>query len=339
MSSDSEKALAKYVEKMYELQFSEQENILTPAELKQIALEMGVTEQEWQESQRAFEGHLKNGKELIVHQNWTDAINSLAEAVVLNPYHIDALYYKAQAHVERFEEHQNPTDAKTAQELVHRALKIAPGHAPTLTLLSKLRTEKEAVSKTKKSQKLFIFGAFGLVIVLLFFGGMKVRNAAVLQEEKVNQAWAQVENVYQRRADLIPQLVNTVKSAANFEKDRLAQLTQLHQNLATIDLNAPSAEELMTFQQHQEALSEILEKLFSDAASDERLGAMEAFSNLQVQVEGSENRIAVERRKYNKMVQAYNSYIRQFPQNLLGFSEKGYFKASKKAMETPKVDL
>lgn len=339
MSADSEKALAKYVEKMYEIQFSQKENILTPTQLKEIALEMGVTDQEWEESQQVFKGHLENGKELILQQNWTDAIQSLDHAVSLNPYSIDALYYKAQAHVERFEEQQGLADENTARELIERALRVKSGHKPSLKLLSKLRQEKADAAKSTKSKLLLLAGIIGGLVLLASVIGMSIRNAAITQEEGVNQAWAQVENVYQRRADLIPKLVTTVKSASNFEKSMLDKISEIHQENPYKGNGTPSEEELAMFQHYQERLSAILDELFIMTEEHPELSAKQAFSDLQVQIEGSENRISVERRKYNMAVQTYNTYIRQFPQNLLGFDQKAYFKADKKAMNNPDVDL
>ena len=337
MSSD--KALAKYVEKMYEIQFSQKDNILTPTQLKEIALEMGITEQEWEESQQVFQGHLANGKELLLQQNWTDAIQTLESAVALNPYHLDALYLNAQAHVERFEDKKNSTDETHARELLTRALQVQPGHKPSLKLLSKLREEKDEIATVSKKQKLLVVGVASGVILLIFLWSMMVRNAVVKQQEGVKQAWSQVENVYQRRADLIPKLVKTVKSASNFEMSLIDKVADIHKNTSSLNVNNLSSSELETYQTKQAELTEALNELFEKINTNPELSASQAFSDLQVQIEGSENRISVERRKYNQAVQVYNTYIRQFPQSILGFEEKAYFKANKDAMKNPKVDL
>ena len=165
-------------------------------------------------------------------------------------------------------------------------------------------------------------------------------NTMVTMEEQVAASWSQVENQYQRRADLIPNLVNTVKGYANFEQETLTQVIEARAKATSINVNAEelSPEQVQQFQQAQEQLSGALSRLLVTVERYPELKANQNFLELQAQLEGTENRIATERMRYNEVVQGYNSYIRQFPQNLVAgwfdFETKGYFE-SQAGAETP----
>jgi LemA protein len=162
-------------------------------------------------------------------------------------------------------------------------------------------------------------------------------------DEKVSSQWAQVENVYQRRADLIPNLVNTVKGYANFEKDVLTAVTEARSKATSVNVDASklSPEAIQQFQQAQGQLSSSLSKLLVVVEKYPDLKANQNFLELQAQLEGTENRITVERARFNEVTQEYNSTIRSFPNNLtagmFGFSKKGYFEAEKGAEKAPEV--
>jgi LemA protein len=186
----------------------------------------------------------------------------------------------------------------------------------------------------------------GVIIVLVFvlyrfFAGSY--NEMVNMELEVTKQWAQVENVYQRRLDLIPNLVNTVKGAADFEKSTLTAVIEARASATQVKLDPKnlSAEELNKFQQSQGQLSQALGRLMVVAEQYPQLRATEAFRDLTVQLEGTENRITVERQKFNEVVQTYNSTIKVFPRNLLagmyGFKEKPFFAADKGANKAPEV--
>jgi LemA protein len=171
-----------------------------------------------------------------------------------------------------------------------------------------------------------------------------IYNNLVSLDEQVTQAWSQVENQYQRRADLIPNLVQTVKGVANFEKETYTAVTEARAKAGQINitpqmLNDPQA--FAKFQQAQDQLSGALSRLLVTVEKYPQLKANENFLQLQAQLEGTENRIAVERMKFNKVVQEYNTYIRRFPSNIIanmsGFREKAYFKAQAGAQKVPKV--
>jgi LemA protein len=181
-----------------------------------------------------------------------------------------------------------------------------------------------------------------LVIGVVVVGGY---NRLVGLEEKVDAAWAQVENVYQRRADLIPNLVATVKGAADFEQETLNQVVAARAQVGKVELSGPpNLAQMSAFQQAQDALSSALSRLLVVVERYPELKATEAYRDLQAQLEGAENRIAVERMRYNEAARAFNTSRRRFPTNIVagffGFDEpKPYFEADEGAEEVPKVDF
>lgn len=187
----------------------------------------------------------------------------------------------------------------------------------------------------------------GLFLIgLLVFLGIRVNNGLVDKEVKVDTAWAQVENQYQRRADLVPNLVNTVKGAANFEQETLTAVTNARSNASSInissdDLNDPA--KLAQFQQAQAQLSGALSRLLVTVERYPELKANANFRDLQAQLEGTENRIATERKRFNDIAGEYNSTIRKFPTSIFasigGFDKKAFFEAEQGAEQAPTVDF
>ena len=170
-------------------------------------------------------------------------------------------------------------------------------------------------------------------------------NSMVKLDEQVTSQWAQVENVYQRRTDLIPNLVASVKGAANFEKETLTQVIDARAKATSINVDPTnlSPESIAQFQAAQGQLSQSLGRLLATVEAYPELKANQNFLELQSQLEGTENRITVERQKFNTVTQEYNSKIRTFPNNLtagmFGFKAKGYFQAEAGANKTPKVEF
>ncbi len=184
------------------------------------------------------------------------------------------------------------------------------------------------------------------VIALFFFYGISVNNSLVSQEENVNSAWAQVENQYQRRADLIPNLVNTVRGAADFESETLTEVIEARSRATSINIDASDLNNPQAFQQFQEAQSQLsgaLSRLLVTVERYPELKANQNFRDLQAQLEGTENRIATERMRFNQAAQSYNTQIRKFPTSLfasiLGFDQKEYFQADEGAEKAPTVDF
>jgi LemA protein len=170
-------------------------------------------------------------------------------------------------------------------------------------------------------------------------------NGMVQQEEGITGAWAQVENQYQRRSDLIPNLVNTVKGYADFEQETLTAVIEARAKATSVSINADnlSPDAIAKFDQAQQGVSSSLGRLLVSVERYPDLKASTQFSQLQVQLEGTENRIAVERRNFNTAVQSYNTFIKIFPKNLIanmfGFEAKGYFKAAEGADVVPEVSF
>jgi LemA protein len=186
-----------------------------------------------------------------------------------------------------------------------------------------------------------------LVLIVLVAGGMLMGtyNNLVGLGQAVDSQWSQVENQYQRRADLIPNLVSTVKGAADFEKTTLENVVKARASVGQINMgnlpNDPAA--FARFQQAQDSLSSALSRLMVVVERYPELKANQNFRDLQVQLEGTENRVAVERMRYNEKAQEYNTTRLRFPAvlvaRLLGFSEKAYFKAVAGSEQPPAVDF
>lgn len=187
----------------------------------------------------------------------------------------------------------------------------------------------------------------GLVVVgLIVFFGISVNNGLVDKEEAVEGAWAQVENQYQRRADLIPNLVNTVKGAANFEQETLTSVIEARSKATSVNISANDLNDPAKFQQFQQAQGELSGALSRLLVSVERYPELKAnanFRDLQSQLEGTENRIATERMRFNNTAQDFNSSIRKFPASIFasigGFERKAYFEADQGAENAPTVDF
>jgi LemA protein len=201
-----------------------------------------------------------------------------------------------------------------------------------------------------KNKGMMIGCAIGAVVLLavgmLVVWGVSSYNNMVSLDQEVIKQWSQVENQYQRRADLIPNLVNTVKGYADFEKEVLTQVTEARARVSQFNitpevLNDPQA--FAKFQSLQGELSGALSRLLVTVENYPQLKANENFLQLQAQLEGTENRISVERKKFNEVVQSYNTTIKRFPASMLagmfGFGEKQYFKAIQGADTPPKVEF
>ena len=193
-----------------------------------------------------------------------------------------------------------------------------------------------------KKSSLLILGIIVLVVVLW---GVKAYNNMVSQEEGVSTAWANVESQYQRRADLIPNLVNTVKGYAAHESETLQAVVNARTKATSINIDAENmtAEQFQEYQKAQSEVGGALGRLIAVAESYPDLKANQNFLELQAQLEGTENRIAVERKNFNEAAKKFNTYIRKFPQSLLsgvfGFDKKPYFEAEEGSQKAPTVQF
>ena len=183
------------------------------------------------------------------------------------------------------------------------------------------------------------------IFVVLGLAVMSGYNGLVSSNQAVEAQWAQVQNVYQRRADLIPNLVKTVEGAANFEKSTLTEITEARASVGKVQLNnAPTdPAQLAEFEKTQGALGGALGRLMVIVERYPDLKANAGFMALQSQLEGTENRISVERGRFNEVAQGYNTKIKSIPAvfyaGALGFKERPYFQAKAGAEEPPKVDF
>lgn len=192
-------------------------------------------------------------------------------------------------------------------------------------------------------------GLLAFIVGVLLLGmagcaGCSAYNRMVEADETVSRAWADLQAQYQRRADLIPNLVRTVQASANFERETLEAVTSARARATSVTLSVEDLsdpEKVRQFQEAQAQLSSALARLLAVAENYPQLQTTEAFRDLLVQLEGTENRIAVARRDYNEAVRRYNTQVRRFPMvlvaSLTGFTPKQPFEASERAQEAPQV--
>lgn len=199
------------------------------------------------------------------------------------------------------------------------------------------------------SKKKFPGWAIALIIIVVLVLGCVRKytgtyNHMVALDENVSTTWAQVQNQYQRRFDLIPNLVNTVKGYASHEAETLEKIVAERAKMGgSVTINANDQEALNRFMEQEQKITSSLQRLMAVTESYPDLKANQNFLALQDELEGTENRIATERKRFNDSVQIYNSYIRRFPNNFIanmsGFEKKAYFAAGSEAQGAPKVDF
>ena len=197
--------------------------------------------------------------------------------------------------------------------------------------------------RKKMKKGTIIILVIAAVVLVLFFWVKNSYNGLVKADEQVSAAWAQVENVYQRRADLIPNLVSTVKGYAEHESSTLESVMAARSKATqiTVDPSDLSEENIAQFQNAQGELSQALGRLLMITENYPDLKANQNFRDLQAQLEGTENRITTERMKFNETARSYNTMVRSFPKNIIAsmfdFETKGYFKAAEGAETAPEV--
>jgi len=195
-------------------------------------------------------------------------------------------------------------------------------------------------------KKTGIIVAVVAVLAVIVLWGIGVNNRLVTADEGVQQAWSQVENVYKRRMDLIPQLVSTVQGAADYERSVLTEVTNARAGVeqTKVDPSQLSEEQIKAYQKAQDNLSKAVANTIKVTVERyPELTATQGFRDLQTQLEGTENRITVERGKFNEAVQKYNTQLRRFPNSIVasiaGFEKKGYFTAPEEAAEPVQVEF
>lgn len=194
-------------------------------------------------------------------------------------------------------------------------------------------------------KKFLVPGIIVLFVIIVIMWAIGINNGMVTREQKVIGQWAQVENVYQRRADLIPNLVATVKGYADFEKSTLTEVVEARAKATSVQINPQNldANSLQQFQQAQDGLGSALGRLMVVIERYPDLKANQNFLDLQAQLEGSENRIAVERKRFVELTMEYNIFVKRFPNKMFagifGFEEKPTFEASEGAEKPPVVEF
>ena len=195
-------------------------------------------------------------------------------------------------------------------------------------------------------KKTGIIIAIVAVLAIIVLWGIRVNNRLVTADEGVQQAWSQVENVYKRRMDLVPQLVATVQGAADYERSVLTEVTNARAGVeqTKVDPSQLSEEQIKAYQKAQDNLSKAVANTIKVTVERyPELTATQGFRDLQTQLEGTENRITVERGKFNEAVQKYNTLLRRFPNSIIagiaGFEKKGYFTAPEEASKPVKVEF
>jgi LemA protein len=191
-----------------------------------------------------------------------------------------------------------------------------------------------------------IAGVILIFLMVMIFWGIGAYNNLVQSRANVDESWSQVENQYQRRAELIPNLVNTVKGVAEFERGVLTDVTEARARVGQLNVSPEILDDPQAFQRFEQSQSELsgaLSRLLVTVENYPQLRANENFLQLQAQLEGTENRISVERRRFNQMVRDYNVTIKTFPNSifagLFGFTEKEYFRSMPGAETAPKVEF
>ena len=196
-------------------------------------------------------------------------------------------------------------------------------------------------------KKYIVLGILALVVLVVIISAIGGYNRLVNLSQQTNSQWAQVQNVYQRRADLIPNLVQTVQGSANFEKSTLEAVTNARASVGRVTLDSSKAPEdaakLQEFQQAQGQLSTALSRLLVVSENYPDLKSSQNFRDLQAQLEGTENRISVERGRFNDTVRAYDTAVHSFPSalfaSMFGFKDKPYFTATETAQTAPAVNF
>lgn len=196
-----------------------------------------------------------------------------------------------------------------------------------------------------KKGTLITVTVIAVIVLALFFWVKNSYNGLVMADEQVKSAWSQVENVYQRRADLIPNLVATVKGYADHESETLESVVEARSKATRVSIDPENLDpdRIAEFQEAQGELSRALGRLIMLQENYPDLKANQNFRDLQAQLEGTENRISTERMKFNETARSYNTMVRSFPKNIIasmfGFDTKGYFEASEGAETAPKVEF
>lgn len=319
---DQDALLEAYIKRLLEVQHGmAAAQPLSDAELKRIAVESGLPESQWEAWLQRAEQHFERGKAYNSARNWEDARAELKQAVAIYPNHAEANYELAFACLRLATATENPQLEQEFEVYVAQCLAFEPLHKGALALKTEEnQLDAAAAAGTRKRKRLTIIVAAGLCVLLLA-SHLGISGGERAAREDVRARGAQLANVYERRAALMPKLTQTVDAAAGFERSLLLELKAFEQaaNAQALEQNQQA------YAAEQQKAGEAISKALTQAARSPKLQSMEAFLELQTQIEGAENRISVERKRYNDAVAAYNLKIGGFPYSLYGFEPLPYF--------------
>jgi LemA protein len=338
---DRDPALEAYVRKLMDYQYKREEDSFTEDQLRKIALDMGLSEEEFEKSRKRAAEHRDRGLVFVEQANWEDAVWELEQAAALDPNDVDAARGLGRAYIGMAELTEDNSLFDKAEMMLKRVFRLDPRDPEAMKVSKTLRNRsrvqknesKDKEKKSKMTRRLLLAG----IVLLFFFSYVNMYNGLVSMEENVNQQWAQVENVYQRRADLIPNLAEAVRGVSRLEKETFESVAKARAGVSNLKIDPAdlTQEKLDEFAARQGDLSAALGRLIAVAEDYPDLKFPINFQQFQDELAGTENRISTERRRFNQGVETFNSSSRRFPYNLMGFGTKPYFKAEKGADKAP----
>lgn len=357
MSED--KSLADYIKKLLELQQDFEKQTPSSEELKKIALDLGLDENQWQDIQKIADNYVKNGLVFLQHENWQDALEEFDKALEINPYHKDALLGRIKAYRGLYFETKKSIYKNELEKHVQKILKVETGHPEAIKILSEVenssKRKKISSSLKKSNHALPLIVAVAITFIFLFITLMpssnskksdnaneqkseeefqekqgesekqQLYNEIIDKREIVYRQWAQVENVYQRRSDLIREVLDILEKSGKLEKQLMDKILRNQDELKQMEVNHTKGSDMKRFREKQDELAKQLKKI---TIGIQESSTLKGYRDLQTQIEGSENRITVERKRYNEAVAEYNAMIQKYPYNQFEeFEKMVYFKS------------
>jgi hypothetical protein len=327
MNNNDNQFLQAYMEKMLEVQKQREESYFTAKELKEIALSVGMSEADWQAAQKTLEMHVKNGDAHLALRNYVDALAQYEEAIKLNPCEEKALCGAAKSAYELFSSTGGAKFSKKAIAYANRALENDDPHLDqdAIKVLQGIRVTNVQQAAGRERRIWYIGGILLGTILILTLVYFLLRNSLNASYHEVEKKWAQVENVCQRRADLIPKLISISQSQANHNQKAIEKLTALQTDIKN---NRGDVEK---YAKQQEEINKLLAQLLSEVgnqAGDDEGSLRKQFDDLRAQIEGAENRISTERKRYNEAVAEHNMKATTFPYSLIGSGQHKYFRSA-----------
>ena len=313
--------IKKHLEKVAEAQLNAEDGALTLSDLKELNMSLGVSEEEWDKLMKKAQECIVLAKNHLQYKNYKDAIDSADQALALNPFIKEGTAVKAKASLMLWLEIGSEGHRLNAENFAQEALKDDPGNVMALQVLQTLRAQGRNEVKDSQVNKKSLFVIAGFVVMVLVGAGFfmmsldsvggNTKNRLIDAEENVNSAYAQLQNVYQRKTDLVPQLLELFIDQPGTETNRINELqNELKSELSVEEREAKQSE-----------LSELLNKLTKEGNFS---GDDHALETLMIQLEGAENRISVERKNYNSAVKEYNLLVKKEGSAYPEFETKPY---------------